>query len=218
MFRIKICGLTSADDARAVATAGADAVGLNFYRGSKRYIEPAQADAIVAALPASIVKVGVFVDAPPAEIRSVAERLMLDAVQLHGNESADVLAELAGIPVIKAFRSQDHLLTITYLSICARREAMPRMVLLDADVAGAHGGTGQLADWDRAIAYVKARQIPDLVLAGGLTPENVATAIRTVRPAAVDTASGVEIAPGRKDPERIARFVAAARAAFGQRS
>src|ERR1700676_4167566 len=106
MFQIKICGVTNVDDARAVAAPGADAIGLNFYPGRNRFVEPAAAEAIIAALPAGVVKVGVFVDAPAAEVRALAHRLSLDMIQLHGNETAAMLAELTGIPVIKAFSAQ----------------------------------------------------------------------------------------------------------------
>jgi phosphoribosylanthranilate isomerase len=141
----------------------------------------------------------------------------LDLVQLHGDESPADIAALGSIPVMKAFRPTSSLVVIEYLNACTRLGCQPRMVLLDANVPGEFGGTGHRADWDIAQQYQLSLPAPPLVLAGGLTPANVGEAIRAVRPAAVDTASGVESAPGRKDPERIARFVAAARAAFGQR-
>ena len=216
MFRIKICGLTHPSDADAVVAAGADAVGLNFYHGSKRHIDPEMAAAIVRELPESIVRVGLFVNAPAGEIRELVNRLRLDLVQLHGDESPADIAALGEIPVMKAFRPASSLEVIVYLEACARLGCQPRMVLLDASVPGALGGTGLRADWEIAQQYLQSLRVPPLVLAGGLTPDNVAEAIRTVKPAAVDTASGVEFAPGRKDPDQVARFVDAARAAFAE--
>jgi phosphoribosylanthranilate isomerase len=214
MFQIKICGLTQPSDAHAVATAGADAIGLNFYHASKRYIDPAMAEAIVGELPETIVRVGLFVNRPAKEIRELVERLRLNLVQLHGDESPADIAALGEIPVMKAFRPTSNLDIAVYLEACMRLGCKPRMVLLDANVPGVFGGTGHRADWEIARQYRDSLRVPPLVLAGGLMPDNVAEAIRSVRPTAVDTASGVEIEPGRKDPERIAQFVAAARAAF----
>jgi phosphoribosylanthranilate isomerase len=215
MFQIKICGLTHPSDAHAVAAAGADAIGLNFYRASKRCVDPAMAEAIVRELPEAIVRVGLFVNMPAGEIRQLVERLRLDLVQLHGDESPVDIAALGEIPVMKAFRPTSNMAIVLYLEACARLGCKPRLVLLDANVPGALGGTGQPADWEIARQYRQSLRVPPLVLAGGLTPETVAEAIRSVRPAAVDTASGVETVPGRKDPQRIARFVEAARRAFG---
>jgi phosphoribosylanthranilate isomerase len=216
MFQIKICGLTQPSDAHAVAAAGADAIGLNFYHASKRYVDGATAEVIVRELPETIVRVGLFVDRPVEEIRELVERLRLDLVQLHGDESPADLAALGDVPVMKAFRPTSNRDVIAYLEACARLGSKPRLVLLDANVPGEIGGTGHRADWEIARQYRDSLRVPPLVLAGGLTADNVAEAIRDVQPAAVDTASGVETSPGRKDPERIARFVAAARAAFGR--
>ena len=199
MFRIKICGLTHPDDARAVAAAGADAIGLNFYPASKRYVSPAVAEEIIRELPESIVRVGLFVNAPVAEIRLFVDRLGLNMVQLHGDESPADLAALGEIPVMKAVRPTTYTEVNTYLDDCLLSGCQPRLVLLDAKVPGAFGGTGARANWEVARQYVHSMRMPPLVLAGGLTPDNVAEAIRAVRPAAVDTASGVESAPGRKD-------------------
>jgi len=220
MFRVKICGITSVEDAGVVAEAGADAVGLNFYARSKRYVPVAQAQAIAGSLPAGVVKVGLFVNAPASEVCETFDRVGLDLIQLHGDEPPSFLARMGGRPVVKAFRLRepDGLDAIgRYLAECRGMECMPQMTLVDAHVEGAYGGTGQVADWQALTSYQRGEpgeSLPPLVLAGGLTPDNVAEAIRTVRPAAVDTASGVESAPGRKDRALVERFVQAAQRAF----
>jgi phosphoribosylanthranilate isomerase len=206
VFRIKICGITNVEDARAAVEAGADCLGLNFYPGSKRYITVAIAEQIVASLPDDVLTAGVFVNAPLSQIRTIADRLRLDLVQLHGDEPPETIAELAPRAVMKALRST----SASWASV------EPRMVLWDAAVPGEFGGTGHRADWQAAIRYSQLPGSRPLVLAGGLTPDNVAEAIRTVRPAAVDTASGVEQSPGRKDRVKMGAFVSAARAAFAE--
>jgi phosphoribosylanthranilate isomerase len=220
MFRIKICGITNSDDARAVAEAGADAVGLNFYPMSSRYVSAATARAIAEALPAGIVKVGLFVNADVDVIRRTAEHAGLDLIQLHGDEPPEFLRDLTGavsLPVMRAFRWGPAALTpiVEYLGQCRRLGCLPRLTLIDSCQPGAYGGTGTTADWAAVATYMTVPNVPPLVLAGGLTPENVAAAIATVRPVAVDTASGVELGPGRKAPVLIRAFVRAARAAMG---
>ena len=219
MFRIKICGVTTVDDALAVARSGADAVGLNFYPKSPRYLQTPEARQIVDALPAGIVKVGLFVNALAEEVCETFDRLGLDLIQLHGDEPPHFLAELGGRPVMRAFRLGPAGLEAVgrYLRECRDRGGMPQLILIDAHVKGVYGGSGQVADWQQLTTYRPIRPdepIPPLVLAGGLTPENVAEAIRTVHPAAVDTASGVESRPGRKSEALVRQFVEAARAAF----
>jgi len=216
MFRIKICGITNVDDAVAVARAGADAVGLNFYARSPRYIALGTARRIVAALPKEMVKVGLFVNADPADICRVCDDLGLDLIQLHGDEPPEFLAQLGGRPVMRALRlgTKGVQPVLEYLRRCRELAAMPSLTLLDSLIPGEYGGTGKTADWTAAKQYIVESGLPPLVLAGGLTPANVADAIRTVHPAAVDTASGVESSPGRKDPAAVAAFVQAARAAF----
>jgi len=218
MFRIKICGVTSIADAVAAADAGADAIGLNFYPGSSRYISHARAAEIAAALPAGTRKIGVFVNSAVDEVRHIARRLSLDGVQLHGDEPPDFLAGLVGIPVLRAFRlAAGGLPAVSnYLAECRRLGATPDMVLLDSYCAGAFGGTGRTLDWTLAAAYHQLNSAPPLILAGGLVATNVAQAIAAVRPAAVDTASGVEASPGRKDHAQVAGFIAAAKAAFAE--
>lgn len=221
MFQIKICGITTVDDALLAAAAGADAIGLNFYAQSARYVEPAIATAIAQALPAGIWKVGVFVNSPLAEILSIAGRVGLDAVQLHGDEAPAFVGQLRdGLPqrmqIVRAFRCREASLAplAEYLTECRQIGSPPAAVLLDAFQSGEYGGTGRVVDW-QAIARDRASlgTIP-IVLAGGLTPENIAAAIAAARPAAVDTASGVESSPGRKDAAKVRAFVERAKAAF----
>ena len=216
MFQIKICGITSVEDALAVARAGADAVGLNFYARSPRYVAPETAGDIVKNLPAGIVKVGLFVDTPPTDVCRLFDLLRLDLIQLHGDQPPAFLTQLGDRPILRAFRvGPDGLQPVMdYLAQCRGLAALPKMVLIDALVEGAYGGTGKVVDWDTAKQYTTMSDMPPLVLAGGLTPKNVALAIRAVVPAAVDVASGVESRPGRKNPPAVEAFVKAARAAF----
>ena len=218
MFRIKICGITDVDDARMVAHAGADAIGLNFYPASPRCVAPATAQAIAKALPAGVVKVGLFVNPEAAVACRTFDDLGLDLLQLHGDEQPEFLTRLGNRPVMKVFRPGPAGLqtVVEYLAECQRLGCLPRLVLLDAFQPGSYGGTGTLADWPLASQYQGAGLSPPLVLAGGLTPANVARAIRAARVTAVDTASGVESAPGRKDPAAVAAFVRAATDALAE--
>jgi phosphoribosylanthranilate isomerase len=200
---IKVCGLTTPGDAVLAARAGADAVGLNFYPGSKRVVTVAAARRIVRALPPFVWVVGVFVDASRAEVLRTAREVGLDAVQLHGDEPPALVASL-GLRTVKALQVGHRPVTAL-----ARRYAAADLLLLDTAQA-AHGGGGVAFDW--ALAKGLARRRP-VLLAGGLTPENVAEAVRAVRPFGVDVASGVERRPGVKDPRKLSAFVAAARAA-----
>jgi phosphoribosylanthranilate isomerase len=217
MFRIKICGVRSRHDVVAVVEAGADAVGFNFFPRSVRYISPREASQISANIPRGIAKVGVFVDSPVGEIREIAFRVGLHWIQLHGDETPDFLAKLRPLNCIKAFHIGPGGLEPVrqFLNECERLNVVPSGVLLDTSQDGEYGGTGQTFDWSVAIEY---RNIlpggPSLILSGGLNQENVAQAIQTVRPAAVDVASGVEDAPGKKSAEKIKLFVAAAKAAW----
>jgi phosphoribosylanthranilate isomerase len=219
MFHIKICGITTPQDAAMVAGAGADAVGLNFYPQSARSIGPEKAAEIIAVLPAPVVKVGLFVNAAADHVVRTFDQLGLDLIQLHGNEPPPFLASLDGRPVMRAFRlGPDGLTPIeAYLSECRDLGCSPRLVLIDAYQKGTYGGTGQMADWSLAKTYpaVDLGEYPPLVLAGGLIPDNVGDAIRAVHPLAVDTASGVETSPGVKDADLVASFVQAAAVAFG---
>jgi phosphoribosylanthranilate isomerase len=207
--RIKICGVTRVDEALACLGAGADWIGLNFHPGSPRYVDPGRAAEIVTALPRPSRAVGLFVDRPPEEVAATAGRLGLTVVQLHGDEPPDDLLVLSHLQVIRAFRlghADDVRGMVGYL---ARAEALgraPDAVLVDAFVPGQVGGTGTAIVGD-LLPLLPPH--PRLILAGGLTPENVADRCRAVRPGMVDDASGVESSPGRKDPEKVRRFIRA---------
>jgi phosphoribosylanthranilate isomerase len=217
MFRIKICGITSLDNARMAASAGADAIGLNFYPKSPRVCRADEARRIVSQLPEGVRTVGVFVNASPDEVRSVSASLGLDMVQLHGDEPPESLRQLRGLAVVRAFRpGHDFAAARDYLQQCHAMSCMPRMVLIDALVEGAYGGTGKAADWQALVHERATLAGQPLVLAGGLTPANVAEAILAVRPWAVDVAGGVEDAPGRKSAPLVTAFVQAACAALSQ--
>ncbi len=219
MFHVKICGITRPDDAVAAVQAGADAIGLNFAPPSPRAIDIPLAREIAGAIGSSAIRVGVFVNHDAAAILECASQTPLDAVQLHGDEPAEMLLALKNMPVVKAFRLQGgHLTPITkYLEQCRELRRMPAAVLVDAYSPDARGGTGHAADWEAAGLYreLALPSLPKLILAGGLNPKNVAMAIGEVRPHGVDTASGVEISPGIKDAQRTAEFISAARRALG---
>jgi phosphoribosylanthranilate isomerase len=218
MFRIKICGVTNLADAQLAAHAGADAIGLNFYPASPRACTLEVARQIVQFLPGTVRKVGVFVNAPASEVRATALTLGLDMVQLHGDEPPETLRELKGLAVVRAFRpGGDYTRVRDYLRQCHTMTCMPRMLLIDALAEGAFGGTGKTADWQTLIRERAALMGQPLVLAGGLTPTNVASAIAQVRPWAVDVASGVEESPGRKSAQLVTDFVREAKAALSSR-
>ena len=213
MFRIKICGITRPDDARLAAEAGADAIGLNFYTGSPRHVTEVAAKAIIQILPAGVAKVGVFVNTPPGEVAAIADRLNLDWIQLHGDERPEDIRELAPRRVIRAMpcRVAGLSAVINYLERCRTLGTLPAALLADAAVSGAYGGTGRTAAWSELVPPREWLLGIPLILAGGLTPENVASAIEAVRPHGVDTASGVECSPGVKDGPRMREFVTAAK-------
>lgn len=215
MFRVKICGVKSPADAALAAQAGADAIGLNFYAPSARYVQLDLARQIAAGLPANVLKVGLFVNSPVEQVRDIVTTAMLDAIQLHGDESPEFVASLRHAQVIKAFRVKagDERAVVDFVSACDRFNAPLAAVLVDAFHPGSYGGTGQTTDWAVAASLVKQLTIP-LILAGGLKVENVAAAIKEVHPFGVDTASGVESAPGIKDPQLVKAFVTAAQGAL----
>ena len=216
MFQIKICGITSVDDALAMARAGADAVGLNFYARSPRCISPEVAREIAERLPGEVVRVGLFVNAPANEICRLFDELPLGLIQLHGDEPPEFLPQLGHRPVMRAFRVGSEGLdpVVDYLHRCGELKTPPTLTLLDSSVPGRYGGSGETGSWEAAAQYAQLSDMPPLVLAGGLTSDNVALAIAAIRPAAVDVASGIESRPGRKDPILAERFVRAARAVF----
>jgi phosphoribosylanthranilate isomerase len=197
--RIKICGITRLDDALLAARLGADALGFNFWPGSKRYIDPDAAREIVDRLPPFVAPVGVFVNQPPTEVLFTAARAGIGTVQLHGDEGWDDVNGFA-IPAVKALRVSGP------ESLADMHRYRVRAFLLDAPSKG-FGGSGATFDWTVAC---EAAQRATVILAGGLTPENVREAIRAVRPFGVDVASGVERAPGVKDEEKLRRFIEAA--------
>ena len=212
MFRIKICGVTSGGDARIVVDAGADAIGLNFYSESKRYISPEAAREIATVLPVTVCRVGVFVNASSAEVLEISNYVGLDVIQLHGDEPPEFLNELAGERIVRAFRCRDGFQALhNYLERCA---VPPEAVLIDAFDSTQYGGTGQPLEWMRIPAEKPLLGDIPLVLAGGLTPSNVVEAIQQARPWAVDTSSGVETRPGRKDVQLVTRFVELAKSAL----
>jgi phosphoribosylanthranilate isomerase len=218
MFHIKICGVRRVEDLPHIASAGADAIGLNFYPQSKRYLMPEQAAVISAAVPKGVARVGVFVNASTADMLAAADKFQLDFLQLHGDEPPEQLAELHAWPVIKAFRFGDDgwIPVKQYLLECQRNGSLPLAVLIDALAApGAYGGTGTKADWPSLAGWRSHIDLP-LILAGGLTTANVAEAIGFVHPFAVDTASGVESADGYKDADLMRNFVATAQSALGR--
>ena len=215
MFQIKICGVTSAADALEIARADADALGLNFFAQSPRSVSEAQAQAIVDVLPAAVQRVGVFVNHPPSEVLRLAKSLRLDWIQLHGDEPPQSLEIYSEHQIIRAFRCREGDIDVVYryLDQCSR---MPNAVLIDAYAAGSYGGTGKVVDWAAAETVVRQIRPVPLILAGGLHSENVAEAISAVHPQAVDTASGVETAPGKKESEKVVKFVRAALEAFAK--
>jgi phosphoribosylanthranilate isomerase len=217
LFRVKICGVSSVEDALAAAEAGADAIGLNFYAPSKRYVEEQVAAEIVRALPAKIRKIGLFVNESPERIEGLRQRVGFDAVQLHGDEPASDIALLRGVPIVKAFRlaAGEGAKVEQYVAACAEQKAQLAAVLIDAYQTGSFGGTGQTADWLAAAELRERLAETRLILAGGLTHANVAAAVKAVQPFGVDTASGVESSPGKKDLALVRQFVSASREALG---
>lgn len=200
--RVKICGITNWPDARQACAAGASFLGFNFYPESPRYISPARAGKIVSRLPDGIAAVGVFVNETADTIIETARRLKLDFVQLHGEESPELVARVAQyVPVIKAIRVRKPFRTSQL-----ERFKSASAFLLDGFDTRARGGTGKTFDW--AVAR-RARHGRTIFLAGGLTPENAAQASKSVRPYALDVCSGVEAKPGKKDAARIAAFMRA---------
>ncbi len=216
LFRVKVCGVTTPDDAVQVAQAGADAIGLNFYPRSSRFVVPTQAAEIVAHLPPGVQRVGLFVNASLPQINRVLRRVDLDWVQFHGDEPPELVYAMRNIRVIRAFRVTGYNLgpMLRYLAHCDVLRRRPDAVLLDAASPGAYGGTGTTLPWAKMAKYLARWSGPSWILAGGLTPENVGQAIRQSGAQHIDVASGVEHAPGSKDARLVAQLVAQARQAW----
>jgi phosphoribosylanthranilate isomerase len=202
--RIKICGITTREDARDAISCGADAIGLNFYPDSPRYISIDQAAQIAAIVPPFVSVVGLFVDEPAASIERILSNVAIDLIQFHGDEAPQFCQQF-GRPWIKALRVRPDL----DISGACRRYCGARGVLLDSWQEGMPGGTGKSFDWQLALGELP---LP-VVLAGGLHAGNVGNAMAALRPAAVDVSGGVERSPGIKDMDKIRQFIAAVRAA-----
>ena len=205
MTFIKICGITNMDDAAAAVAAGADFLGFNFYKPSPRYITPQKAREIVRRFPSEVLKVGVFVNEELADVRTIMTEAGLGAIQLHGDESPQYCSKFPGWYVIKTFAVTDT------FDVHAAEAYDVDGIMLDTKHNHLRGGTGRVFDW--SIARQAALTIPNLYLAGGLSPENVENAIKTVRPNAVDACSSLEDSPGKKNAERMRQFVEAVRRA-----
>jgi phosphoribosylanthranilate isomerase len=209
--RIKICGITNPRDAESAASLGADMIGVNFYSESPRFVNEAVARNVVDAIPSNVEAVGVFVNEPWSHAQRIAARYNIRVVQMHGDLSDDLPPRLNAIP---AFALRDAA-SLQHITSCLERlmalGARPQAILVDAHVVGQFGGTGQTAPWHLLADF--APSVP-LILAGGLTPGNVADAIRIVKPYAVDVASGVESSPGKKDADKMRRFIDAVRSAI----
>jgi phosphoribosylanthranilate isomerase len=209
MVQIKICGITNLEDALAAVKAGADALGFNFYPNSQRYVTSQVAHNIIESLPAHILCVGVFVNEEPAKVARIANEAGLGGLQFHGDETPEYIEQfnhrLVGYSFrIKALRVQRGFKPET----AARYSA--DAIMLDAFARQARGGTGHTFDWE--LARRTRELVPKLFLAGGLSPDNIEEAIRTVEPYGVDACSGLESSPGRKDRGRVRDFIRLARA------
>ncbi|MDO9289641.1 MAG: phosphoribosylanthranilate isomerase [Thermodesulfovibrionales bacterium] len=198
MVRVKICGITNLEDALAAVEFGADALGFVFFKKSPRYISPAKAKAIIKKLPPFISSVGVFVNEDNIIVEKIADQTGIDAIQLHGDEPPKACN--LSRPVIKAIRVK----SIDNLEIISKYKNKVSAFLLDTYTPEIFGGTGQIFNWDIAI---EAKQFGKIILAGGLTPENVEQAVRQVHPYAVDVSSGVEAEKGKKDHAKLRLFI-----------
>ncbi len=198
MVRVKICGITNLEDALAAVEFGADALGFVFFKKSPRYISPAKAKAIIKKLPPFISSAGVFVNEDKRIIEKIADQAGIDAIQLHGDEPPKACN--LSRPAIKAIRVK----SINNLEIILKYKDKVSAFLLDTYTPEIFGGTGQIFNWDIAI---EAKQFGRIILAGGLTPENIGQAIRRVHPYAVDVSSGVEAEKGKKDHRKMKLFI-----------
>ena len=203
--KIKICGITNLHDAHMALGAGADALGFVFYAQSPRHVDRHMVKAIVSQLPPFVLTVGVFVNETPTHIRDIMDDCRLALAQLHGDETP-VFCESLERPALKGIRLRDHRSLLAFAEY--RGRAGVRGFVVDAFSEKAYGGTGQQADWGLAAEAAKAAPV---VLAGGLTPNNVQEAIERVQPYGVDVSSGVEVCPGEKDHAKIRAFIHAVR-------
>ncbi|MGB7328784.1 MAG: phosphoribosylanthranilate isomerase [Rubripirellula sp.] len=211
MFRVKICGVRLQGDVEAVAAAGGDAIGLNFFPPSVRYVDPADPHTRELSLVAAklgLFRVGVFVNESPERIAEIAAAVGLDAIQLHGDETVELAAKIAG-QKLRAIKLPVGPLTVSQIDAASRPWVNASYhVLFDADAGAAHGGSGKTLDWPTIAEWASLNPSVSWTLAGGLTPDNVSDAIRISAATSVDTASGVESAKGAKSTERIRHFVA----------
>src|SRR3989442_5965987 len=201
--KVKICGVTNLEDALAAVDAGADALGFMFYEPSPRNVPVKVAADIIRQVPPFVAKVGVFVNATDESVRRAIAECGLDTLQFHGDETPEFCRKFRPLKIYKAFRMEN------LQSLRALPGYRTDAWLLDSFVEGKLGGTGAKFNWDLAVESKKLGR--PIILAGGLTPENVADAVRKVRPFAVDVSSGVESAPGKKDHAKVRRFIAAAK-------
>lgn len=204
MTKVKICGITKLEDAKLVLDRGADELGFNFYRESKRYISPGNARDIIDRLPSTSRSIGVFVNEDVEELISIAALLGLDGIQLHGDEDMAYVSRLQSHTerfIIKSFRVTQDFLVSDVLGWPSD------FALFDTHSTDQYGGTGATFNWNRFGSEIHLSFPRTAYLAGGLNPENVAEAIRIVRPYAVDVASGVESSPGEKDPKKVEAFI-----------
>ncbi len=207
VVKVKVCGITNLEDAQAAVEAGADALGFVCYRKSPRFVDAEVIRAIVSELPPFVLPVGVFVNEEQKVVRDLLDRCGLVLAQLHGDETA-AYCESLGRPVLKAIRLQSR---SDFLALAEfKGRALVRGILVDAFSDAAYGGTGHRVDWNLA---AEASQLGRVILAGGLTPENVGEAMKIVRPYGVDVSSGVEANPGRKDHAKVRAFIKAAKLA-----
>jgi phosphoribosylanthranilate isomerase len=210
-FRIKICGITNLTDALLAAESGADAIGLNFYSQSPRYIDPETAGRIAKALPPNLDAVGIFVNQLLADMKALAGRAGIRSLQVYGDPAEIADPHPFRMVLASAVRDGDNMITISdRLERCRAQGWLPDAVLVDGHVPGSYGGTGVKAAWNLLADF---RPGVPMILAGGLDPDNVADAIRIVQPYGVDVASGVERSPGKKDRDRMKRFIDNARTA-----
>lgn len=198
-FRVKVCGIARPDDALIAAELGVDLIGMIFYRRSPRYVQPHEAEAIISEIPQAVARVGVFVDEPIQPLLELAERLRLDYVQLHGNETDDQIDQVrqAGFEVIKAFR------ILGFADWENLFSSHADLVLVDNATAELKGGTGRTFDW----SIEPPRPVTNLVLSGGLSVDNIEDGVTRFGPAIVDVNSGVESAPGIKSKPKLVEFM-----------